>query len=145
LLDGPVAAVADDAAEVEADDDLDPVGPIGLDRVAGVPPAAPELVAEVPDVDPVTGMPVVVTAEVAGFPYVVVVSVDVFVPVPRLTTPLRVTLPGVAAVCASAGTATAIENSIAKRTDRPMIRKRNKISVPSSTAPALLGSVVRSE
>jgi hypothetical protein len=41
---------------------------------------------------------------------VTVVVVEVAAPVPRLTTPLRVALPGVAVVCARAGTVIRIQN-----------------------------------
>jgi hypothetical protein len=46
-------------------------------------------------------------AEVAG------ATADKDVPVPRVTMPLRATLPGVAAVCANAGKAAATETSTA--------------------------------
>jgi hypothetical protein len=40
-------------------------------------------------------------------------TADAEVPVPNVTTPLLVTLPGVAAVCANAGKAAAIETNTA--------------------------------
>ncbi len=115
LLEGAVVAALDDPP---GEDDVDPLPPDALDPVPAAPPPDPEPVAEAPDVDPVAGVLVAAAAEVAGLPVVVVVRVDVVVrvevvgPVPRPTTPLCVTLPGGAAVCAEAGRATAIENSI---------------------------------
>ena len=108
LLEGAVVAALDDPP---GEDDVDPLPPDALDPVPAAPPPDPEPVAEAPDVDPVAGVLVAAAAEVAGFPFVVVFGIDVVVP--RLTTPLRVTLPGVAAVCAEAGRATAIESSTA--------------------------------
>src|ERR1700730_3905185 len=114
LPEGVAVAVPDDPPD---EDDVDPLPPTALDPVPAAPPpdpvpAAPppdpELVAEAPDVDPVAGVPVAAAVEVAEVPPVVVV--DGVVPV-RLTTPLRATVPGVAAVCAEAGRATAIENN----------------------------------
>ncbi len=108
LLEGAVVAALDDPP---GEDDVDPLPPDALDPVPAAPPPDPEPVAEAPDVDPVAGVLVAAAAEVAGFPFVVVFGIDVVVP--RLTTPLRVTVPGVAAVCAEAGRATAIESSTA--------------------------------
>jgi hypothetical protein len=48
-----------------------------------------------------------------GLTFVVAGTVDADVPVPSVTMPLLVTPPGVAAVCASAGKAAAIETSTA--------------------------------
>jgi len=110
LLEGAVVAALDDPP---GEDDVDPLPPDALDPVPAAPPPDPEPVAEAPDVDPVAGVLVAAAAEVAGFPFVVVFRFDAVVPVPRLTTPLSVTLPGIAAVCAEAGRATAIENNTA--------------------------------
>ena len=123
LLEGAAVAAPDDPPE----EDDDPLLPTALDPVPEAPPPDPEPVAEAPDVDPVAAVPVAAAAEVAGFPLVVVFRIDVVVPVPRLTTPLCVTLPGVAAVCAEAGRATAIESSIAQRTNRSLGEKRTRI------------------
>ncbi|HEX3411514.1 MAG TPA: hypothetical protein VHT00_07315 [Stellaceae bacterium] len=49
----------------------------------------------------------------AGVPEVAGDTADTEVPVPSVTVPLRVTPPGVAAVCANAGKAAAIETSTA--------------------------------
>ena len=110
LLEGAAVAVPDDPPE---EDEFDPLRPTELDPMPAIPPPDPEPAAKAPDADPVAGVRVAAAAEAAGFPFVVVVRVDVVVPVPRPTTPLRVTVPGVAAVCAEAGRATAIENSTA--------------------------------
>jgi hypothetical protein len=48
-----------------------------------------------------------------GLTFVVAGNVEAEVPVPGVTMPLLVTPPGVAAVCASAGKAAAIETSTA--------------------------------
>ena len=48
-----------------------------------------------------------------GLIFVVAGTVDAVAPVPSVTMPLLVTPPGVAAVCASAGKAAAIETSTA--------------------------------
>ena len=48
-----------------------------------------------------------------GLTFVVAGSVDAEIPAPRVTMPLLATPPGVAAVCASAGKAAAIETSTA--------------------------------
>lgn len=48
-----------------------------------------------------------------GLTFVAAATVDAEVPVPSVTTPLLVTLRGVAAVCANAGKAAAIETSTA--------------------------------
>ena len=108
LLAGAAVAVPDDPPE---EDDLDPLLPDALDPAPAAPPPDPEPIAEGPDVDAVAGVRVAAAAEVAGFPFVVVFRFDAVVPVPRPTTPLCVTLPGIAAVCAEAGRATAIENN----------------------------------
>jgi hypothetical protein len=50
-----------------------------------------------------------------GLTLVVGETADAEVPVPSVTMPLRVTPPGVAAVCANAGKAAAIEISVAQR------------------------------
>ena len=122
LLDGAELVVPDDPPEFARPDAVD-VAPVGaLDRT----PPVPVPVAVVADIEPVAGAVVVVTGEVAGFPEVALVAVEVagfpevvivaVEPpglVPRLTTPLRVTLPGVAATCAAAGNAAAIEKTTA--------------------------------
>ena len=110
LLEGAAVAVPDDPPE---EDDVDPLLPDALDPAPAAPPPDPEPIAAGPDVDAVAGVRVAAAAEVAGFPFVVVFTFDAVVPVPRLTTPLSVTLPGIAAVCAEAGRATAIENNTA--------------------------------
>ena len=107
LLEGAAVAVPDDPPE---EDDVDPLLPDALDPAPAAPPPDPEPIAEGPDVDAVAGVRAAAAAEVAGFPFVVVFRFDGVVPV-RLTTPLRATVPGVAAVCAEAGRATAIENN----------------------------------
>jgi hypothetical protein len=130
LLEGAAVAAPDDPPEGVA---LDPLLPTALDPVPAPPPPDPEPVAKGPEVDPVAGLRVAAAAEVVGFPFVVVVRVDVVVPVPRLTTPLCVTLPGVA-VCAEAGRATAVANSTTQRINRSMGAKRTRISTRPSTA-----------
>jgi hypothetical protein len=131
LLEGALAADPDDPPD---EDEVDPLLPNALDPVPAGAPPDPEPVAEGPDVDPVAGVTVAAAAEVAGFPFVVVVRADGVVPVPRLTTPLCVTLPGAAAVCAAAGRATATESSTTQRTNRFMGAKRTRISTRPSTA-----------
>ena len=106
LREGAVVAAPDDPLE---EDDVDPLLPDALDPAPAAPD--PEPITEGPDVDAVAGVRVAAAAEVAGFPFVVVFRFDAVVPVPRPTTPLCVTLPGIAAVCAEAGRATAIENN----------------------------------
>jgi hypothetical protein len=119
-LEGAVVALPEDPPEPARDDDVERVVlPTPLDRVPPpVPPtdAAPPVVP-VPEA-PVPAAPVVAGAKVelvvaAGLAEGAVITVEVTAPVPRLTTPLRVTLPGEAAVCAKAGRATAIDNSAA--------------------------------
>jgi hypothetical protein len=92
-----------------------------LDRL---PEPPPELPPEVPPVDgappaePVDDPPVVVlaVAAAAGVTEVVEDTADPEVPVPSVTMPLLMTLPGVAGVCANAGNAAAMETSTAQRT-----------------------------
>lgn len=77
------------------------------------PPEAP-LEDEAPPADPVAEPPVVVLGVAAvGLTFVVAGTVDAEVRVPSVTMPLLVTPPGVAAVCANAGKAAAIETSTA--------------------------------
>jgi hypothetical protein len=70
-----------------------------------------------PPVDPVAEAPVVVPGvagvAVVGATEVVGDTADAEVPVPSVTMPLLVTLPGVAAVCANAGKTAANETSTA--------------------------------
>jgi len=79
--------------------------------VGGAPPAEP--VAEPPVV--VLGVAVLGVAwvAVAGFAKIVGDPADTELPVPSVTMPLRVTPPGVAAVCANAGQAAATTTSTA--------------------------------
>ncbi len=70
-----------------------------------------------PPPDPVAGPPVVVLGvawvAVAGLAEIVGATANAEVPAPSVTMPLRVATPGVAAVCANAGKAAAIETSTA--------------------------------
>jgi hypothetical protein len=70
-----------------------------------------------PPADPVAEPPVVVLGiawvAVAGFAKIVDDPADTELPVPSVTMPLRVTPPGVPAVCANAGQAAAIATSTA--------------------------------
>jgi hypothetical protein len=83
-----------------------------LDRLPAAPPAEPA-----PPADPVAEAPVVVPGvagvAVVGATEVVGATADAEVPVPSVTMPLLVTLPGVAAVCANAGKVAAIETNTA--------------------------------
>jgi hypothetical protein len=111
LLDGAVVALPEDPPEAAPEDD------VVLDRLPEPPPEAP-LVDEAPPVDPVAEPPVVVLGvarvAVVGVTEVVGDTADTEGPaVPSVTMPLLVTLPGVAAVCANAGTAAAIETRTA--------------------------------
>jgi hypothetical protein len=108
LLEGAAVALPDDPPE---EDEVDPLLRDELDPAPPVPPP----VGEAPDV-------AAAAAEVARVPFGVVVVAELAVPVPRLTTPLGVTLPGAAAVCAEAGRATAIESSTAQPTAAPARR-----------------------
>jgi hypothetical protein len=140
LLDGAAVALPEDPPEPGCDDDVEPaVLPTPLDRVvppippadAG-PPVAPALVVPVPVVPvpvvpvpvvpvpvvPVPAAPVVAGANVelavaAGLAEGTGDTVEVVAPVPSVTMPLRVTFPGVTTVCANAGKAAKIDNSIA--------------------------------
>jgi hypothetical protein len=107
LLDGAVVALPEDPPEAAREDD------VVLDWLPEAPP-----VDGAPPVDPVAEPPVVVL----GVARVAVVGVTEVVgdtadtegpPVPSVTMPLLVTLPGVAAVCANAGKAAAIETRTA--------------------------------
>jgi hypothetical protein len=98
------------------DDPLDVAAGAVVDRAADwapldpLPDTAPVLA--VPDEDPFAASDVddAVAVELAGF---VAEAAVVVAPVARLTTPFCVTVPGVAAVCAAAGNATATESNIA--------------------------------
>jgi hypothetical protein len=110
-LEGAAVALPEDPPEPTWDDGADRALPDPLGRV----PTAPPVDAALP-VGPAPEAPVVVVANVDCAAAAVLVPgaiVEAVVPVPRLTTPLRVTLPGVAAVCAEAGNAAAIDNSTA--------------------------------
>ena len=108
-LDGAVTALPEDPPEAARED---AVVPGVLDR----PPEAPP-VDGAPPTDPVAEPPVVVLGvawvAVAGFALIVEEPDNAELPVPSVTMPLRVTPPGVAAVCANAGQAAAIETSTA--------------------------------
>ncbi len=73
----------------------------------------------IPEVEPFPELPVVVPnddwADVVGFAYGVGVTI---VPDPRVTTPPRVMLPGVAGTCAETGRAAASQIRIAQPTGR---------------------------
>jgi hypothetical protein len=108
-LDGAVTALPEDPPEAARED---AVVPGVLDRPPEAPPAD-----GAPPADPVAEPPVVVLG-VAGVAAVGVTEVvgdtaDAEVPVPSVTMPLLVTLPGVAAVCANAGKAAVSEASTA--------------------------------
>ena len=108
-----------------------------LDRLPEAPPEAPP-VDGAPPADPVAEPPVVVPGvawvAVAGFA-IVEDPADTEVPVPSVTMPLLVTLPGVAAVCANAGMATAIQISVAKRTV-PIMGATQPASCPTRQPPS---------
>ena len=108
-LDGAVTALPEDPPEAARED---AAVPGVLDR----PPEAPP-VDGAPPTDPVAEPPVVVLGvawvAVAGFAEIVEGPDNAELPVPSVTMPLRVTPPGVAAVCANAGQAAAIETSTA--------------------------------
>jgi len=112
LLEGVVVALPEDPPELAREDDVAPVLPGVLDRPPEAPPAA-----GAPPADPVAEPPVVVLGvawvAVAGFAEIVEGPDNAELPVPSVTMPLRVTPPGVAAVCANAGQAAAIETSTA--------------------------------
>jgi hypothetical protein len=108
-LDGVVTALPEDPPEAARED---AAVPGVLDR----PPEAPP-VDGAPPTDPVAEPPVVVLGvawvAVAGFAEIVEGPDNAELPVPSVTMPLRVTPPGVAAVCANAGQAATIETSTA--------------------------------
>ena len=122
LLEGAVTALPEEPPEEALDVDVDPVLLGAPDRLPEPPPEVPpEVPPELPLVDgappaePADDPPVVVlaVAAAAGVMDVVGDTADPEVPVPSVTMPLLVTLPGVAAVCANAGTAAAMETSTA--------------------------------
>ena len=93
------------------DDPLDvAAGAVGRAPFDALPGTKPGLT--VPEDDPVAAAEVddAVVVELAG---VVEETAVVVAPVPRLTTPFCMTVPGVAEVCAAAGSATATESNIA--------------------------------
>jgi hypothetical protein len=107
LLDGAVVALPEDPPEAVREDDA------VLDWLPEAPPEAPPA-DETPPVDPVAEPPVVVLGvAVVGVTEVVGDTAGTEVLVPSVTMPLLVTLPGVAAVCANAGKAAAIETRTA--------------------------------
>jgi hypothetical protein len=121
LLDGAVAALPEEPPEEARDVDVDPVLLGVLDRLPEPPPEVPPevpLVDGAPPAEPVDDPPVVVlaVAAAAGVTEVVGDTADPEVPVPSVTMPLLMTLPGAAAVCANAGKAAAMETSTAQRT-----------------------------
>jgi hypothetical protein len=108
-LDGAVTALPEDPPEAARED---AVVPGVLDRPPEAPPAN-----GAPPADPVAEPPVaalgVAGVAAVGVTEVVGDTADAEVPVPSVTMPLLVTLPGVAAVCANAGKATVSEASTA--------------------------------
>jgi hypothetical protein len=121
LLDGAAAALPEEPPEEARDVDVDPVLLGALDRLPEPPPEVPPevpLVDGPPPAEPVGDPPLVVlaVAAAAGVTEVVGDTADPEVPVPSVTMPFLVTLPGVAAVCASAGKVAAMETSTAQRT-----------------------------
>jgi hypothetical protein len=140
LLDGAVVALPEDPPELGREDD------VVLDGLPEAPPEPPP-VDGAPPADPVAEPPVVVlgVARVAavGVTEVVGETANADVPVPSVTMPLGVTLPGVAAVCANAGKATAIQISVAKRTV-PIMGATQPVSCPAGQPPraSTFGGVV---
>jgi hypothetical protein len=100
-------AVPEEPPEVARVEDVGLAPPSALDPV----PAAPAVDAAVA-VDPVAEAPVAAAdaggTKVTGLPDA---AEGKAAPAPRVTTPRCVTLPGVVAVCAETGRATATENS----------------------------------
>jgi hypothetical protein len=118
LLEGAVTALPEEPPEEALDVDVDPVLLGAPDRLPEPPPEVPPdvpLVDGAPPAEPADDPPVVAfaAAAAAGVTEVVEDPADSEFPVPSVTMPLLVTLPGVAAVCANAGKAAAIETSIA--------------------------------
>ena len=119
LIAGAAVALPEDPAEEAGDDDVERAVLVALGsavEAAAVPVAAP---ADAAPVDAAPEAPVVVAGDVdvgraaaAGLA-VAVDAVGLGVPMARLTTPLTVTVPGAAAVCAAAGNATPSDNSTA--------------------------------
>jgi hypothetical protein len=109
-LEGAVTALPEDPLEAAREDDA------VVDRLPDAPPEAPPADGA-PPADPAAEPPVVVPGVVwvvvAGLAEIVGDAADAEVPVPSVTMPLRVTPPGVAAVCANAGKVAAIETTTA--------------------------------
>ena len=105
LLDGAVAAVAEDPRETAAEDGVAPALPSVLEfpPEEATPPADP-----LPE-PPVVVVPAVDGVDAAGFARIGEDAAAL--PVPSATTPLLVTPPGVAVVCATAGKATVIKTN----------------------------------
>jgi hypothetical protein len=123
-LEGAAVALPEDPPEPARGDDAErTLLPSPPDRVLPVPPAGAVLpVAPVPEVpapeDPAPAAPFVAAVDVGlavadGVAKRLGDTVEVIAAVPRVTMPPRVTLPGVTAVCARAGKATAVDNSAA--------------------------------
>jgi len=118
LLEGAEVALPEDPPELAEADEFDralPRGALDTAPVVALPdPDTAEPVVDEPEVDPVAAAPVapvdVDRAAVAGFAKIAAVVVA---PLLSVTTPLLVTLPGTALVCARAGAATAIETTAA--------------------------------
>jgi len=115
LLDGAVAAVAEDPRETAAEDGVAPALPSVLEfpPEEATPPADP-----LPE-PPVVVVPAVDGVDAAGFArigedaagFARIGEDAAALPVPSATTPLLVTPPGVAVVCATAGKATIIKTN----------------------------------
>jgi len=115
LLDGAVAAVAEDPRETAAEDGVAPALPSVLEfpPEEATPPADP-----LPE-PPVVVVPAVDGVDAAGFArigedaagFARIGEDAAALPVPSATTPLLVTPPGVAVVCATAGKATVIKTN----------------------------------
>ena len=115
LLDGAVAAVAEDPRETAAEDGVAPALPSVLEFPPedATPPADP-----LPE-PPVVVVPAVDGVDAAGFArigedaagFARIGEDAAALPVPSATTPLLVTPPGVAVVCATAGKATVIKTN----------------------------------
>ena len=125
LLDGAVAAVAEDPRETAAEDGVAPALPSVLEfpPEEATPPADP-----LPE-PPVVVVPAVDGVDAAGFArigedaagFARIGEDAAALPVPSATTPLLVTPPGVAVVCATAGKATVIKTNNAHPIQGAMI------------------------
>jgi hypothetical protein len=103
-LEGAAAAAPEDPPEVARDDDVETGLPEPLEALPEAAPADPALPPDpVPEARAAGAAD---WAEAAAEP-----AVEPLAPLPRLTTPARVTFPGVAAVCPKVGRAPAMANS----------------------------------